>query len=119
MMNIEVEGSPNGDFHEQLVFKELGKPRKVRSIRALRGDHEVSCDIVGVDRGGRWMPAYGVKVMDSSEGHAFLIYGGPWGLRFRPDEFSKQLWSFDDPNQWGEPLKVYGSEEDIVYETRD
>lgn len=115
-MNITVEDSPNGPFNEQFVFKELGKARRIQSLRVdLRGQ-ETWCDVTGVERGGAWVPAQAVKIADSSEGHAFLIYGGAWGLRLRPERWSEKDWDFADKNQWGEAFKVYGNEDDIIYD---
>ena len=113
-MQIEVEASPNGPGSEQFVFNELGKPRRVRAIIAEVRGKEAVCEVTGVGRGGAWTPAMAVKVNDSSEGHAFLIYGGEWGLRLKLQ--GARAWDLSDKEQWGEPFKVYGSEEDIIYE---
>lgn len=112
-MRVDVEESLNGAFNEQFVFNELGKPREVRAILAARRGRETLCEVTGVDREGRWVPAHAVKIADSSEGHAYLIYGGIWGIRLKPEGGGP--WDFSDKEQWGEPFKVYGSEEDIVY----
>ena len=123
-MQIEVEESPNGPASEQFVFREMGAPRPVRGIRAEVRGRETVCDVTGVEpatkaaagtSGARWVTAQAVKIADSSEGHAFLIYGGRWGIRLRPEEFSGEEWDFSNKNQWGEPFKVYGSPEDICY----
>ena len=114
-MNIEVEQSPNGPSSEQFVFKELGKPRRIEAIRVEIRGRETLCEVTGVERGGKWMSAHSIKIADSSEGHAFLIYGGSWGIRLRPEPFSKESWDLSNSNQWGEPFKIYGSEEDILY----
>ena len=114
-MQIEVEASPNGPASEQFVFKELGRPRPVRSIRAEVRGAEALCEVTGVEPGARWITAYAVKVADSSDGYAFLIYGGAWGIRLRPELGAKGPWNFSSNEQWGEPFKVYGSEEDIIY----
>ena len=118
-MQIEVEESPNGAASEQFVFKELGKPRPVRAIRAEVKGKETICEVTGVGRGPQWTQAYGVKIADSSEGHAFLIYGSAWGIRLRPERGTKESWDFSSEDQWGEPFKIYGSEEDIIYENAE
>ena len=115
-MQIEVEESPNCPGSEQFVFNELGKPRTVKAIRAERGGREVLCDVIGVDRDGKWLEARGVKVADSSDGHAFLIHGGLWGIRLRVQDAKSGAWDLRAKEQWGEPFKVYGSEDDIIYE---
>ncbi len=119
-MQIEVEESPNGPGSDQFVFNELGKPRPVTAIRVDRMGCETVCDVTGVGRDGEWLTAHCVKINDSSEGHAFLIYGAAWGIRLRPQKSQNESWDFKSKNQWGEPFKIYGSEEDIIYdETSD
>ena len=122
-MQIQVEENPNGPGSEQFVFKELGKPRPVKAIIAEVGGKETVCDVTGVGPitgasadqcAARWVPAYGIKIADSSEGHAFLIHGGAWGIRLKP-AYPAEPWDFSSENQWGEPFKIYGSEEDIIY----
>ena len=56
--------------------------------------------------------AYAVQVEDSSEGSAYVVYGGDWGLRLRPIE-SEAPWSLDDPNQSGETHLVLADREDL------
>ena len=115
-MQIEVEESPNGPGSDQFVFNELGKPRAVAAIRVEMNGRETLCEVTGVGRGGKWLKAHGVKVMDSSDGHAFLIHGGEWGIRLRPQSPQSAAWDFEAKEQWGEPFKIYGSEDDIIYE---
>ncbi len=115
-MQIEVEESPNCAGSDQFVFNELGTPRPVKALRVGQGSRETLCEVVGVGRGGQWLTAQCVKIADSSEGHAFLIYGAGWGIRLRRQGLStEQSWDFKAKDQWGEPFKIYGSEEDIVY----
>ena len=113
-MQIQVEVNPNGPGSEQFVFKELGKPRPVKAIVAEVKGKETICDVTGVDEGGLWVPAVALKIADSSDGHAFLIHGGRWGLRFKSAD-SKEPWDLLSADQWGEPFKIYGSEADIIY----
>ena len=115
-MQIEVEESPNCPASEQFVFKELGKPRVVKAIRVEISGRDTLCDVAGVGRGGEWLKAQVMKVADSSDGHAYLIYGAQWGIRLRPQASQSEAWDLQAKDQWGEPFKVYGSEDDIVYE---
>ena len=73
------------------------------------------CEVIGVEPSGKWTPVQALKIADSSEGHAFLIHGGTWGIRLRPEVYSMEPWDLSSPHQWGEPFKIYGSEEDILY----
>ena len=92
----------------------ISQDRAVRAINAEVRGVETVCEITGVERQGRWVTAYAVKVADSSDGVAFLIYGGAWGIRLR-SERAEGDWDLANREQWGEPFKVYGSEEDIHY----
>ena len=116
-MQLEIQENPNSPGSEQFVFNELGKPRPIKAILVEIKGKETVCKVTGVEEGPRWTTAYAVKIADSSDGHAFLIHGGAWGIRLRPETPHKKPWDFSDPTQWGEPFKIYGSERDIIYET--
>ena len=73
--------------------------------------------MTGVDDGGRWVQAMAVKIADSSDGIAYLIHGGAWGIRLRPEKSRQEPWDLANKNQWGEPFKIYGKKEDILYGT--
>jgi hypothetical protein len=113
-MRIEVEDNPNCGGTQQFVYHELGASRPVRGIVAEERGKEVVLHVTGVGEDSRWSAAQCVKIADSGAGFAYLIYGGEWGIRLKP-EWHKAAWDFDDPKQWGEPFKIYGSEEDIIY----
>lgn len=115
MIQIEVETNPNCEGVDQLVRNELGQERLIAAIRAEVNGREMLCDVIGVDAGGKWVKARACKVADSSDGFAFLIQGGSWGIRMRPEIFKQEAWDLTNKNQWGEPFKLYGSEEDIIY----
>ena len=114
-MQIEVEENPNCAGSEQFVFHELGRPRPVSAIRTGEGKKEALCDVVAVERGGEFGRAFAVKIADSGAGYAYLIYGGLWGIRLRPRRFGSEGWGLLNKAQWGEPFKIYGSEDDILY----
>ena len=52
-------------------------------------------------------------VSDSGQAVAHLVYGGDWGIRFRPDD-SGEPWSVDSADQWGEPYLILTQEGDII-----
>jgi hypothetical protein len=114
-MQIEVEENPNCRGSEQFVFLELGKPRPVSAIRTGEGKKEALCDVVAVEAGGKFGRAFAVKIADSGAGYAYLIYGGVWGIRLRSNSIGLQAWDLLSEGQWGEPFKIYGSEDDILY----
>ena len=115
-MHIIVNTNPNCQGSEEFVFNELEAPRKINGVRVSEGHRDIDCEVVGVDGEGRFVDAFAVKIADSGAGFAYLLYGSDWGIRIRPSLFSKEAWSLSDPRQWGEPFKIYGSEEDIIYE---
>ncbi|MCG3175659.1 MAG: hypothetical protein MOGMAGMI_00592 [Candidatus Omnitrophica bacterium] len=114
-MRIDIEDNPNTPGCDQFVFNEIGTPRPLKAIRAEERGREVIHDITGVEPGGVWVPAQAVKINDSSDGVAYLITGGSWGIRLRPETRRHEPWSLNGVGQWGEPFKVYGSEADLIY----
>ena len=118
MVQIEVEANPNCEGIDQFVRNELGPSRIITAIRAEVNGQESICDVVGVEADGKWVSAHARKVADSSDGFAFLIQGGAWGIRIRPEAYRHEGWDLQNKHQWGEPFKLYGSEEDIIYEKK-
>ena len=113
-MRIQVEENPNCGGTEQFEYRELGPIRLIKAIRASEQGTEALVEVVGVGEGPAWEGARCVKIADSGAGFAFFIFGGAWGLRLKP-VWHKASWDLSDPKQWGEPFKIYGSEDDIVY----
>lgn len=113
-MLVEVEENPNCGSTDQFVYNELGAARPIRAILAEERGKEISLRVTGVARGGRFVEAKAVKIADSGNATAYLIFGGEWGIRLKP-EWHEGAWDLSDPKQWGEPFKIYGSEEDIIY----
>ncbi len=114
-MQYHVLKNPNCEGSEQFVFNELEPPRSVRGIKIEERGKEIICDVMGVEEGGRFSPAHAVKITDSGEGFAYLIFGGDWGIRLRPSAYAGEAWDLGNKNQWGEPFKMYGSTDDIIF----
>src|SRR5882672_2747132 len=105
-MLITVEDNPNCGGDERML-RDNGKKRQVARMNVeTPAGGSTWCDVTGIDQGGSFVPAYATQVEDSSAGSAWLIFGGSWGLRFRPAG-QKVPWSLEDKNQWGEPFKVF------------
>lgn len=116
MMRIDIEDNRNTPGGcDQFVFNEIGAPRPLKAIKAEDCGRDVIYEIIGVEPGGLFVPARAVKINDSSDGVAYLITGGAWGLRLRSSQRSADPWDLEDARQWGEPFKVYGSESDLIY----
>ena len=123
-MQIELPDNPNCGGSEQMVYRELGPVRPIKAIVVEERGKEILCDIVGVEMArppksaadAIFIEAKVVKIADSGAGYAFLIFGGRWGIRIRPQAHAGEAWELSNKHQWGEPYKIYGSEADIVYE---
>jgi hypothetical protein len=115
-VQVEIEANPNCQASEQFMFNELDSPRMIRGIRMEDGGKEYYCAVVGVDPGGKWVPAYAAKITDSGAGFAYIIVGGAWGIRLKPEMHVKEEWDLSNEHQWGEPFKIYGDENDIFYD---
>src|SRR5688572_28451567 len=105
-MYVMVEDNPNCCGEERML-RDNGKKRIVQraNVEMAQGT-SAWCDVTGVEEGGRFCQAHATQVEDSSAGTAWLIFGGTWGLRFRPPD-DKDEWTLKNPRQWGEPLKVF------------
>lgn len=114
-MQIEVADNPNCRGSEQFVFRELGAPRPIRAIRVEDGGRTLLCEVTGVEETGKFTAAHAVKIADSGAGYAYLIFGGVWGIRLKKQGSAGEAWDLLSRLQWGEPFKIYGEEEDIVY----
>ncbi len=116
--HVDVESNDNTPMMAQQVYKNIGVPFPVSHVRIYEGEPEGRlCAITGwtsADDGPETL-AYAVKIEDSSEGIAYLVFGGDWGVRLRPAE-SDAPWSLDDMDQWGETHLVIADEVDL---TRD
>jgi hypothetical protein len=114
--HVEVESNDNTPMMAQQVYKNLGLPFRVTKVRIYEGEPEGALhDIVGWSSsgGGEPVEAFAVRIEDSSEGAAFLIYGGDWGIRLRPAG-SDAAWSIDAEEQFGETHLVLASDDDLT-----
>ncbi len=114
--HIEVEPNDNTPMTAQHVYSNAGVPFPVSHVRIYEGvPGGELCAITGWSSadGGSQTPAYAVEIEDSSEGRAFLVYGGDWGVRLRR-EGSDASWSLDNPDQWGETHLVLAARDDIT-----
>ncbi len=114
-MILQVENNPNCAESDQFFFQELGPSRPIRAIRTLDRGIDAECEVMGVEKDGRFVAAYCQKITDSGAGYAYLISGGEWGIRLRLAVNANEPWDLGNPRQWGEPFKIYGEEKDIVY----
>jgi len=100
-MFLRFEENPNCGFIDDRVFSERTEPRAVSAVLRVRQGQEDWCPVVAMDKESQTRPALARKVEDSGEGICWLVYGGVWGLRLK-DSTCQDLWSLEDPHQWGE-----------------
>ena len=112
-MFLVIEENPNCPPDER-VFSESGPARTID--RLLIDDPKgvaTWCEAAAVENGS-FGQAKAVQVEDSSAGSAWLIFGGGWGVRFRPAGLDED-WALEDQRQWGAPFLVLDSSTDIVF----
>jgi len=114
--HVDVESNDNTPMMAQQVYKNIGVPFPVSHVRIYEGEPGGQlCAVCGWSStsDGPEVRAHAVQIEDSSEGRAFLVYGGDWGVRLRPAD-ADAPWSTDDVDQWGETHLVMASEDDLT-----
>lgn len=117
-MFVEVESNQNCDSSVFLRFKAVGPARRITHVRIYdRLAHGEWCEIVGWcdDPVQPRCPAMAQPIEDSGAGTAYLVFGGNWGLRLKPESLAEE-WNLESPNQWGEPYLSLSDERDIRYD---
>jgi len=100
---IDVEDNPNCDGVGVMRFQDLSLPKPITRLNYLRETEGIlPCRVTGWGPDGP-EPARVRKVADSGDGSAWLIYGGPWGVRLMPSDHEGP-WDMEDDAQWGEPF---------------
>ncbi len=116
-MIVEVEANENCEAGLFARFKEAGPPRQVHQVRLY--DRNPSGEWYWVtgwtdNAEAPVSPAYAQLVEDSGSGLAHLVYGGIYGLRFKPVVVDEP-WSLDSSNQWGETHLSLATDRDLRY----
>src|ERR1041384_6847458 len=91
---IQVDENPNCESMDGLVFQPKTAPQPIRKIRMERAGIQRSCNIIGLNEDGTTCSAMACLIDDSGDGACFLIFGGPWGLRFKIGDCE---WDLADP----------------------
>lgn len=116
-MIVEVESNENCEASCFARFKEAGPARPVLQVRLYDRDPAGKWYWVtgwGDQAGSPLCPAYARPVEDSGAGQAYLVYGGLYGLRFKPVD-QDEPWSLASPHQWGEAYLLLASDRDLRY----
>ena len=115
-LKIEVEDNGNSYAVPMRLFSTLGDTSAVRRLKmdTARGTGQPHLVTGWSSEGdGAPVPAYWVAVEDSGAGISYLVYGGDWGLRFKP-QHSDREWALDEAEQFGEPYLLLGDPSDIL-----
>jgi hypothetical protein len=116
-MIIEVEANDNCETGLFVRFKEVSPARRVRQVRLYdRNPAGAWYWITGWsdDRETPVCPAYAQVVEDSGSGLAHVVYGGVYGLRFKPIDLDEP-WDLGSQHQWGEAYLLLASDRDLRY----
>jgi hypothetical protein len=116
-MVVEVESNENCTDGFFARFKEAGPARQVVQVRLYDRNPVGEWYWVtgwGDDSDRPACPAYAQRVEDSGSGLAHLVYGGIYGLRFKPVTM-EEPWSLTSADQWGETHLLLSSERDLGY----
>jgi hypothetical protein len=116
-MIVEVEGNDNCETGFFGRFKEIGPARPVLQVKLY--DRNPTGQWYWVtgwsdDQQSPTCPAYAQLVEDSGAGVTCLVFGGIYGLRFKPIN-SQEPWSLGSPHQWGETHLSLASDRDLRY----
>ena len=104
-----VDENPNCGPEER-VFSTSGEKKSVKKLHLPdpKSGTNTWCDVAAVEENGNFGKAFAQRVEDSSDGTAWLVFGGTWGLRLKPSDKSAP-WSLKDETQWGLPFVVLDS----------
>jgi hypothetical protein len=99
---LQIPENPNCDAMDAQVFQCRSAARTVTHVLCERPGGSEWCAVTGIDEGGAPCPATACMVEDSGDGACYLVIGGEWGLRLKPDG-STDDWHFASATQWGVP----------------
>jgi len=114
---VEVESNENCETSFFARFKEAGPARPVDQVRLYeRNPAGEWYWVTGWSDNGTApaCQAYARPVEDSGAGLAHLVFGGIYGLRFKPLH-ADEPWSLENPHQWGEAYLSLATDRDLRY----
>jgi hypothetical protein len=99
---LQIDENPNCASLDGLVFQPRSVPKALAQVRCARNGTEDWYEVAGLEADAEVCPAMACLIDDSGDGACYLVFGGGWGLRFRPVQ-SADAWDIESPAQWGEP----------------
>lgn len=118
-IEVEVEHNENTYGVPLRIFSATAEPYQISHIKMdVRGQTGIPHSVTGWSSadGGSSCPAYCVSVEDSGAALSYLVFGGDWGLRFKPAD-SVQGWGHGNEDQFGEPCLLLADLSDITPRT--
>lgn len=115
---LEVDENDNCDYMPLQLYEATAEPTPIHRVRLFEpGRPHGVYEVTGwqSDDGGSPTPAMYAPVSDSGQAEVHLIFGGDWGVRFRPAG-SNADWDLEDPDQWGEPYVMLMDRDDVLLE---
>jgi hypothetical protein len=114
---VEVESNENCGASVFARFKEIRPARPVQQVKLYDRNPAGEWYWVTGWSDNAAIPAcqaYAQLVEDSGAGLTHLVYGGLYGLRFRPIHI-EEPWSLESQRQWGDTYLSLASERDLRY----
>ena len=116
-MIVEVESNDNCETSFFGRFKEAGPARPVNQVKLY--DQNPTGEWYWItgwsdDEQTPACQAYAQLDEDSGAGLTHLVYGGLYGLRFKPIHI-EEAWNLESPHQWGETYLSLASDRDLRY----
>jgi hypothetical protein len=116
MILDEIEENPNCGPSDMRRFRSTGTPRVVRQVRLF--DKNPEGELYWVtgwqsDGANPTCPAKTILVEDSGDGTVCLLFGGDWGLRFKPLS-PDEPWDLQNPRQRSEAFLLLSDPKDLI-----
>ena len=113
---IETEENPNCEWMPLQVYESHEESKPVHLIKLEDPNHPHGLyEVCGWSstHGGTPCPALFAPVSDSGQAVVYLVYGGDWGIRLRPEECEGN-WEIGNAYEHGEPYLMLIDGSDIV-----
>ena len=113
---LEVEENENCEYMPLQVYEARTVPVPISKVKLFEIDRPYRVyEVAGWDSNDSGSPTQAMyaAVSDSGQAEVHLVYGGDWGIRFKPSD-SKTGWDINDSDQWGEPYIMLTDREDIL-----
>ena len=113
---LEVEENPNCEYMPLQVYEAHKAAVPISKVKLALPDKPHGVYLItgwSSDDEGTPCPALYTPVSDSGQAIVHLVYGGEWGVRFKPVGTDED-WDINDPTQWGEPYLMLTDWGDII-----